>query len=189
MVLAWQVFLLWLALLPVPYGMFPVAWYFESRDIGSGVPIWRDQSKAFVPGDAGLVLATAIGILLARDQGLPGWSSTWWWYTLSILAPLGALYVGRRLLYNKDSYTKRQWNSPSKWYHDVVMFGMFPAVAFVYIFPMYWPVWPEGGAPVRITGLLGIVLWLSGLVWDAIFKQVPNPRQHPEHYERRRLFG
>lgn len=174
--------LLWIGVATVPYGMYLVAWVFESRPPGRGVPIWRGQSKAFVPGDLGLSLAAAVGIWLAVRQGWPGWALTWWWLALGAAASATALYVGRRVLYSKDDYTYRQWNSPSKRYHDVVMFGVFPALAFVFVLPVYLQPWGGIGLTLRVIGLLGIALWLVGVAWDATHHEVPNPNQHPDRW-------
>lgn len=179
----WQLLLLWIGISVIPYGMFLVAWVFESRAPGRDVPIWRGQSKAFVPGDLGLSLAAASGITVAIHEGFPPWAVSWWWWLMSGCAVVVALYLGRRVLYVPSDYTREAWNSPTKRYHDVVMFGMFSGLAFAFVVPMYAQGWSGDGIFIRMAGILGTALWASGVAWDALHHEVPNARQHPSQWK------
>lgn len=178
----WRLVLWWAVIAMVPYGMFAVAWVFESRVPGRDVPVWRGQSKAFVPGDLGLALAAAVGVVLASVQGLPAWALSWQWLLVSAAVVIVTLVIGRRVLYNADDYTISQWRSPSKRYHDIVMFGVFPALAAMFVVPMYFQSWLGMGIAFRLIGIGGVACWAGGVVWDALHHEVPNANQHPHDW-------
>lgn len=70
----WQFVGVWLGLSTIPYAMFLVAYVFESRLPGIGpdrIPVWRYQSRAFLPGDFGLTLFVTSGLCLF-DQASRG---------------------------------------------------------------------------------------------------------------------
>lgn len=175
--------LLWLGISLVPYGMFLVAWYRESRL----APIWKGQSKAFMPGDFGLSLAAAVGVVIVISHGLPEWVIAWWWQWLlfSVLAVAFVVFVGRHVLYKPNDYFAEAWQSPSKRYHDGVMYCIFPALAFIFVVPAYLQPWIGEGVAMRIIGILGVTLWACGLWWDATHDEVPNPNQHPREWKPR----
>jgi len=175
----------WLAISAIPYAMYLIAWLFESRKPGNGpndIPVWRDQSKAFLPGDFGLALVAASGIMLARE-GLPGWATSWWWLSVSVLVGLVVFWVGRRVLYSVDDYTPEAWRSPSKRWHDFVMFFGFTVAMAAFILPAFIAHGSElDGEPASVA-MLGGLLWVLGIAWDTVIEQVPNKRQHPSVYK------
>ena len=177
---------IWVAISAIPYAMYLVAWIFESRKPGNGsnnIPVWRDQSRAFLPGDFGLALAAAAGILLARE-GFPSWATSWWWLGIAVAAGLTVFWVGRRVLYSEKDYTPEAWRSPSKRWHDFVMFFGFTVASVAFILPGFIAHWggEEGNAPTSLA-IFGVLFWLVCLVYDNVARQTPNPRQHPTVYQ------
>lgn len=162
----------WLLMSLVPYGMYAVAYILESRIPGRDVAIWRGQSKAFVPGDAGLALFIAVAnpsdrvSLRRRVAGL-----------LLGLVSLAAL---RRLTYKPEDYTVNQWKSPSKLYHDLVVCVFFGYLVVVRALPFYTERPVSDALVQKMIGAAGIVTWVSGVVWDETHDEVPNYYQHPE---------
>lgn len=194
----WQFLLTWLAISCVPYGMYLVAWVFESRVPGrdvpvrlkrsklfakwpqdtldNRVPIWLKQSRAYMPGDFGLALAATVGVNFVVRDGWPWLTMQWWWDVLAVLFVGLAVFVGRRVLYNPNDYNAKAWHSPSKRYHDYVMYGFFPLMFFIFIIPTYARSWEL----LHYVGAFGVAVWLWGLLWyDTTHMQVPNPHQHP----------
>jgi hypothetical protein len=108
---------------------------------------------------------------------------SWQWLLVTVGGVLTTLVIGRRVLYRSQDYTPQQWRSPSKRYHDIVMFGVFPALAAAFVLPTYLQPWRGEGVALRLTGVAGIALWVGGVVWDALHHEVPNPRQHPHRWK------
>ena len=170
----------------VPYGMYLVAWLGEGRRPGDGprdAPVWRDQSRAFLPGDFGLALFTTSGLFMHAQGDLWSWTTAWWWrWGVGAALAITVWLVGRRVLYSADDYTPEQWRSPSKRYHDFIMFGAFPFVVIGWALPGYLAHWTVLNAIVIALGLLGIASWVVCLALDAIGGKVPNARQHPSEW-------
>lgn len=174
--------LVWMGISAISYTMYLVAWIFESRKPGSGpndVPVWRGQSKAFLPGDFGLGLAVTTTLWMPHQT--PDWSRSWWWTLVSFAAGATVYYVGRRVAYKPEDYTPQAWRSPSKRWHDLVMFFGFTTVSFMFVVPKLII---SFGDPTNQTwvAVTGIVFWMVLGVWDLVSKETPNPRQHPTHY-------
>lgn len=220
----WQFVGVWLGLSTIPYAMFLVAYVFESRLPGIGpdrIPVWRYQSRAFLPGDFGLTLFVTSGLCLfdqasrgqrtlyewINDQWqvvatyqLHDWSvSGWWQWLVAPMLSIIVLYVGRRVLYNKDDYTPAAWRSPTKRYHDYIMFGLFPLAVVWWVIPGYVAFFTGLMQPMSFSigvvvgvGIGGFVGWMQCLSWDSRFGEVPNGYQHPSSWRpiwvtRRRL--
>jgi hypothetical protein len=176
--------LVWLGVSAIPYAMYLVAFVFESRKPGIGpndVPVWKDQSRAFMPGDFGLALAATSAIFM--NGATPDWSSEWWWLTLSLFAGYSAFMLGRRFFYSEKDYTKQQWNSPSKRWHDFVMFFGFTFVATALLVPKLIVGFGEPNPILSATFSLGMLVWGVGVVYDTVTGHVPNPRQHPSEWK------
>ena len=172
-----DVFFCWIALSVVAYGMYVVAYLLESRVPSftkfdeRHVPIWRKQSRAFLPGDLGLALFIA--------AATPKWPS-WWSGVLGIAACFITLWALRNLTYNKDDYTRAEWNSWSKRYHDYVISFLFAFTAVTWWFPIIIRQ-EDIRSTLLVTALIGLAIWIGGVVYDLIVKQVPNEWQHPKH--------
>jgi len=167
----------------ISYFTYVVAYVFEGRKPGNGVddiPVWRDQSRAFLPGDIGLGLAVAAVIWLPNPN--PSWAQHWSWYFGSLATGLIVFFIGRRVLYAADSYTPEQWRSPSKRWHDFVMYFGFTTVVFATVVPKLFTNWHSDNALLLSLLTAGLAFWIAGIVIDVIEDDVPNDRQHPHNY-------
>ncbi|MBC7943462.1 hypothetical protein H7X68_03120 [Candidatus Saccharibacteria bacterium] len=164
------------------YAMYIVAYVFESRLPGRDVPVWRGQSKAFMPGDFGLSLLVAVGVFYYGDV-TADWTGSNWFKMLSIVVGVVTFLVSRQFLYTQRDYSWQAWCSPSKRYHDFVMFLLFCAVALYICLPSYLLTsWTETVLS-KLLGLLGLAIWVVGNVYDFTHGEVPNDRQHPSVYQ------
>lgn len=171
--------LFWFTLLAfnlVAYGMFLVAYVFESRVIGVDLPIWRNQSKAYLPGDFGLSIVVAVGLNIRQNSTIQ-WTNTIWFLCLCFGIGLFSYFGARKFLYTPKHYTRIAWESPSKRYHDKVMFFGFCTTAVYICLPAYF--FTNGHLFVKIFGLFGLVVWIGGIAYDIITKETPNKYQHP----------
>ncbi|RYZ88781.1 MAG: hypothetical protein EOP06_10375 [Proteobacteria bacterium] len=174
-----EILLTWAALTIVIYCIYIVAIVYESRRPSLKIfdkhhmPIWRYQSRAFLPGDAGLALFVA-----AAPK-----SFSWTFAVAGAVACLIALWVIRNVTYDKngDDYDLAAWNSPSKRYHDYVVCFVLAFTATVWWSPILLQQM-HISAQALMIGIAGLSVWLAGLLWDGIKKQVPNKFQHPTEY-------
>ncbi|MGV9001973.1 MAG: hypothetical protein ACOH18_03375 [Candidatus Saccharimonadaceae bacterium] len=168
----------------VPYAMYPVAYIFESRLPGLGVnnvPVWKDQSRAYMPGDFGLALVVTVCLQYRASEMTP-WTNSLWFKLASTLVGIATFLLARRFLYTPKEYSISAWNSPSKRYHDFVMYFLFCAVAVYVCLPVYFIVnWSEHWA-VHVFGLMGLAVWIAGNIYDFTHNEIPNNRQHPDEY-------
>lgn len=163
-----------LGLSALAYFMYVVAWMFESRtpafrwnddDGGEHIPVWRHQSKAFVPGDAALALS--VGVVS------PGWPDR-----ISLGVGLGVAVVAVAYLRKnaEDDYGTAA-KAPSKLYHDYIV-----SAALAFMVAVSWiPVWfgPESLSPMsHAIGLGALIVWGVGMGYDIWSKNVPNEWQH-----------
>ena len=89
-----------------------------------------------------------------------------------------ATIIGRRVLYKENSYTKKEWNSLTKRYHDAVMYAMFPFLVVLWCVPGYCFGFRFGKWQILAVGFIGLSVWIAGIVWDVVSKEVPNKFQH-----------
>lgn len=162
--------------------MYVVAFVFESRTPSftkfdeNHTPVWRKQSKAFLPGDFGLALFIA--------AATPKWPTSYWSVAVGLLVCVAAFVGLRFVTYKPSDYTKSAWNSPSKRYHDYVISSVFAFTAVTW----WWPInlLQESTSQWQImAAAVGFAVWLAGLAIDGVFKQVPNKYQHPSVYSAR----
>lgn len=192
-----EVFLIWLGLTCVAYFMYVVAVIYEDRWPSltafdrRHVPVWRHQSRAFLPGDAGLALFIAAA---PKSFSLP-------YAVAGVAACFIALWSLRNVTYDRDGddYDLAAWNSPSKRYHDYIVCFVFAFTATLWWLPalvsaVLWLLsvlrLPSISMPLvdvstqaLVLGLAGLAVWVIGLAWDGVKKQVPNPLQHPTEYD------
>lgn len=186
----WQFIGVWLLVSLIPYAMYLVAYVFESRKPGSSpgqIPVWVYQSRALMPGDFGLALFTTGGLSLYVEGDLYDWSTGWWWlWLVGPLLSLITLYVGRRVLYSAGDYSPRAWRSPSKRYHDYVMYGLFPLAVVWWVIPGYAAGFLDQDGAIGLApavGVAGLSVWVFGIYLDAHYGEVPNERQHPSQWQ------
>lgn len=176
-------FWLWfLSLSLISYGMYIVAWLLESRRPGRDTPIWRGQSKAYMPGDFGLALMVAVAICQRSIVALPNWSNSTYFLVMSVVIGFGIFYFARKFLYRfEKDYSQKSWHSPSKIYHDFVMYLGYGSLAAYTCLPYYFLSSPMITVE-KIIGLFGLGIWVVGNVWDFTHNEIPNNKQHPEEY-------
>lgn len=113
-----------------PGSMFVFGIVFESRIL----PIWKHQSKAFIPGDFCIGIMF-LGIKILRDNGYK--PDDYPLNTFKILLIVATLIVTISIQ-DKDTqaYPPRAAKSPTKKLHDCVGYGLFP------FFVVYsgWPI-------------------------------------------------
>jgi len=169
----------------VPYAMYLVAYVFGSRRPGDGpnnVPVWKDQSRAYMPGDFGLALMVAV-CLQYRGDVPAGWATSGWFVLVSIFFGLSVFLFARRFLYTPKDYTKEAWNSPSKLWHDFVMFLLFSVAASYVCLPVYFATDWTTLVLVKVLSFFGLSLWVVGNVYDFTHDETPNKRQHADTYQ------
>ena len=116
----------WLVTSLMPYAIYLVGYVFESRVPGRDMPIIRDQSLAFLPGEAGLALFVA-----AAEKVRPTSTAR---HIAGLLLGLVSFIVIRRVTYSPSDYSAQAWWSPTKLYHDVVICGLLFLYEVVYEF-------------------------------------------------------
>jgi hypothetical protein len=162
--------------------MYFVAWIFESRTPGRDTPIWKDQSKAYMPGDFGLALMVSTAIYL--QPNVPDWAKSNWYYIVSIISGIIIFWFARKFLYRLEKdYDKDAWQSPSKVYHDYVMFWGYSTCVIFLCVPVYFFTVPIFTIEKAIGFILGFGTWVIGNIWDFTHNEVPNSKQHPSTYE------
>jgi len=185
MLSSWSFWLVFAMASFTAYGMYIVAYLFESRLPGRGpndIPVWYQQSRAFMPGDFGLALLVAVSVY-CRGNVTVGWAESAWFKVLPIAVGIVTFLASRKFLYTPRDYPPEAWRSPSKRYHDIVMFFAFCAVAVYVCLPAYFMTsWSETVLS-KLLGLLGLAVWSVGNVCDFKNDEVPNARQHPSVYE------
>lgn len=139
------------------------------------LPIWNGQSRAFMPGD--LFLGPTLGLAVAQVPLLPkaGWWQSWLWpYAIVVLSIIAIMF--QRLVGDAPAYAKVEGataNSPTKWYHDLMLYGVLGISMAVIALPVLvmapWNTWQ------KYAMLATFAVWASCLVYDGI---------HPERMVR-----
>lgn len=108
------VWLLW------PGLMFLVGVIGESRL----VPVWKHQSKAFIPGELliGVALVALLGMHAERADGYY-YSAAYWLYEVMVFVWLYCFVIRKKV---RQNYPARSAISPTKITHDVVGFILIP---------------------------------------------------------------
>lgn len=165
----------WLVTCLQPYAIYLVGYLFESRLPGRDMPVLKDQSVAFLPGEAGLALFVA-----AAEKVRP---TTLARHIVGLLLGLVAFIVIRHVTYSPSDYSAKAWWSPTKIYHDVVICGVFGYLVVVRALPFYTGTRFGYMSAQKVLGLTGLAVWAAGVVWDELHDVVPNSRQHPSKWK------
>jgi hypothetical protein len=165
----------WLVASLQPYAIYLVGYVFESRLPGRDMPVLKDQSLAFLPGEAGLALFVA-----AAEKVRP---TTLARHIAGLLLGLVAFIVIRYITYSPSDYSAKAWWSPTKIYHDVVICGVFGYLVVVRALPFYTGTRFGYMFAQKVLGLTGLAVWATGVVWDEFHDIVPNSRQHPSEWK------
>lgn len=162
----------------VAYAMYLVAFLFESRVPFRDIPVWKDQSRAFLPGDFCLAFTMAVGAY-SYPADITSWAMLAF-FAVGLIVGIVVYIVARRYVSTDNDYSKEAWNSPSKKYHDRVMYFFFAGILIAIGIPGYF-VSPY--APEKWLGLVGLTIWASLNLWDYTHKIDPRKqRQHPNVY-------
>lgn len=152
----------------IPYALYGVAYVFESRHPGNGpndVPVWKDQSRAFMPGGFGLALMVAV--CLQYHSQVKGWTTSPWVAVFAGLIGVGMFVVARTYeIILPYRYLRTAWLSPSKRYYDFVTYLLFPFAFIDICLPVYLAASWTMLALVNLLGLLGLAVWVLGVVDD-----------------------
>lgn len=170
------------SLLVTPIGMIFVGIVLESRV----VPLWRNQSKAFIPGDIGLGVMFATGWYLYPQ--IP--AGNFWG---SAVMPFTGLCIGCFTCYlmrtefdGENNYPLRALKSPTKRYHDFVLYIGYLAAIITICVPaiLFGTTW-NGNFEAKMVGVMSFTVWLVGMVRDAADPkmQEKSKKMHVVNYQ------
>jgi hypothetical protein len=148
-----------------PLGMIFVGIVFESRVI----PLWGDQSRAFNPGDIGLGFTLATGVYLY--QQIP--SDSFWvsgrMVSIGCIVAVLTCYVMRTWIDGENNYSRGALNSPTKLYHDFVLYLGFLWALVSACVPgiLFGTSWGGDNLSCKLVGLVGFAVWVYGMYLDA----------------------
>ncbi|MBI3494894.1 hypothetical protein HY004_02855 [Candidatus Saccharibacteria bacterium] len=150
------------------------------------MPLWREQSKAFIPGDIGLGVMLATGWYLYPQISA---GSVWG----SAIMPFTGLWVGCFTCYlmrtkfdGENNYPLRALRSPTKRYHDFLLYIGYLAVIITICVPaiLFGTSW-SGNFEVKMVGVTGFAIWLAGMALDATDPKMPekSKKMHVTDYQ------
>lgn len=134
------------------------------------IPLWSErQFRSFFPGD--LFLGIAVASLLTMAQSLPDterwYNATWWHLTVLIGA---AIVAGVMTWLERDAYPKRALLSPTKIYHNGVLYVGYGYVGFTTAIAVIF------GAP---SWYLLVPILFGGVGWHSLPATTPRTRRWP----------
>lgn len=177
----WVVALAW-ALLLTPMGVILMALIFEKRL----PPILKNAFRSFLPGDVclGITLAASVATLMVSALPNIGWQRSAWFNVMAWFAAACVFAIGRMI--DRGGYTKKQLLSPSKLYHDVVLYLGYGWLMFRVVVPAVYVGYVDKEANVsELIAILAFVAWLGMLVLDGTrSKQVQALMRQKAHPER-----
>jgi hypothetical protein len=123
------------------------------------------EYKAFYYGDLICLPALAVAIwYFGRDMPRPNLSERTWWHWASLLAGVGlGLYIHLTEAAN-HVYTRSQDFSPTKLYHDFVVFPCYTYILASAGIPVLFQAkggWKGWGVKVALLGCFAVFLWLN----------------------------
>ena len=147
-----------------PLGMIAVGVIFESRV----VPLWRNQAKSFMPGEAALGVVFAAGCYLSPQVAK---DSIW----ASAKVPIAGLFIGFVVCYlmrtkfdGENNYSRAALDSPTKRYHDYVMYVIYLAGMVAICVPAILTAtsWTGSNLDIKLFALAFFTVWIAGLLRD-----------------------
>jgi hypothetical protein len=169
----------WLALLfgwsVTPGMMFVLGWTLEGRTL----PI-RENSRAFLPGDffLGTLLASSVALLNTAESSASWWTSYEWLWVVFVGTTLVSIAVNA--LCDWPHYGRRQLLSPTKLWHEFVIFCLYGSLLIGLSLPAF--VYGElsvFGILLRIAQLGSLAVWVAGLWWDGTRVKLDPEKLHP----------
>lgn len=160
-----------IGLILTPVTMFIIGILAEKRIL----PIGKGQSRAFIPGD--FCLGPIMGLAVAQIPLLPksGFWQSWFWPVAVVVVAIVAI-VFQRLVGDAPNYKVSEGataNSPTKWYHDIVLYGILGSTMAVVAIPVLVS---TANTWLKFAMVALLFVWLIGLIYDSI---------RPEHMRRR----
>lgn len=169
------------AILVLFYG---VALVFESRMPGRRahqVPLWKDQSRAFIPGVFFLVWTITCGVVAQREAQSP-WQQ-WknydllFWVLALLAAGTGFLYVVLQEDRRGPIFKRSATTLLLQEYRSVIA----PFFLMKMALPMYLFNFTVHNSGVLVSGVLALCVWLGCVARDAMY--YPSARQDPVLYK------
>lgn len=146
-----------------PVGVYLVAYLFESRLVGRDFHPWKGAFRGFSPGDwfLGASFGQFVWQLDNHDSGA-GWWCKWWWHiAVGVGAIVVSLYIRNKM--DRPNYDEAAMNSPTKLYHDFVIYMGFGYVFFTTAVAASCSIGWDSTLILPYGLLAG---WLAGLVSD-----------------------
>lgn len=144
--------------------MFVIAPILESRWLP-----WtpRTQFLSFLPGD--LFMGLMLALLLWFAQRLPGgnhcYNSTWFHLLLIVVTFTVAIVLTKAEYDDPDGYGHRAVLSPTKLYHNIVLYGAYGYVIVATLVAVL--IWLISTASRNQMGVVGLCL-VPGLIWMSL---------------------
>lgn len=163
-------------LLVTPGGMIIIGLIFEGRIVPLNP---KKQYLAFMPGDIFLSAFCALLIWMPLKTSIP--TSTWYtdrWFHLTVLlmCMIGAFIA--HFAIEAQSYTLRSLNSPTKMYHDIVLYGMYSYVMCGVGVPKLLSGNLSG---IRLLIFVPLLIWLMLAVADSTSSKIANQKREFAH--------
>lgn len=162
-----------------PLGMVLVGWVLESR----WVPWWRDQARAFIPGDFLLGIVFAVGYYLTPQVELASWWRSLEFAGLTFMGAIG-LFCLMRYKLDGPKYPPGALKTPTKRYHDYALYVGYAWVLLFVCVPAILTVALRGPANFGVTfvAFAALTIWVVMLVLDETNPDVPSSRAHAYSY-------
>jgi len=147
-----------------PLGLYAVAYVFESRIPGRDFRLFKDAFRGFMPGDVflGLAFMMFVTAIHRSDVVKDAWFNSALWHGIVFIGAVVLGLAARKFL-DAPNYTKRQMRSPSKVYHDFVLY-----IGYGYVFTTtaVAALGLEGWSVSTALGLLFVGFWVLCLALD-----------------------
>ena len=162
-----------------PIGFILVGIVFESRL----VPLWRDQARGFMPGDIALGVVFAVGYYLTPQVDLKDWWRSVEFALVVLVVSIATFYLMRKK-FDGPNYTDDALKTPTKRYHDYVLFGGYTWVLIYLCVPaiLTSTSWGVGNLGVKLVAMTALGAWVGTVALDVANPRIPSPRAHAYSY-------
>lgn len=166
LIIAWAV---------TPGGVILVGIVFESRI----VPIWKNQSRGFMPGDIALGVMFAIGWYLYPQ--VP--EESFW---ASAKMPIIGLFVGaltctlmRTKFDGENHYSPAELRSHTKRFHDYVLYIVYLTAIIAICVPsiLFGTSWSGDNWEIKRLAVFMLAIWVVGMAIDGFDRKMPEKRK------------
>jgi hypothetical protein len=172
------------AWLLTPVGVYVLAFILESRRIGRDFRPFKDAFRGFMPGDVflGISFGQFVWQLEKFKNNSPEWCRSWWWH---LIVACGAVVVALvvRDVNDRPLYFPRAMRSPTKLYHDFVIYMGFGYMFFCTMVTASVVSRWDHTLQMPYAFLAG---WVACLIYDGTRSKVQKMRMaassHPYHW-------